>query len=68
MFEDLSRHTLIRLTDGSVFLVYCKVMEYHGGQDIPCYLGIKHPTGIVGIDAYTSRCYTNNIDSIIKEI
>jgi len=68
MFEDLSRHTLIQLKDGGVFLVYCKVMEYHSGADIPCYLGIKYPTGIVGVDAYTSRCYTNNIDSIIKEI
>jgi hypothetical protein len=68
MFDNLSRHTLIQLKDGGVFSIKCKVMEYHSGKDIPCYLGIKYPTGIVGVDSFTSRCYTNQIDSIIKEI
>jgi hypothetical protein len=68
MLNDLPRHTIISLKDGGVFLVYCKVMEYHSGVDIPCYLGIKYPGGILGVDSYTSRCYTNDIDSIIKEI
>jgi hypothetical protein len=68
MFDNLSRHTLINLKDGGVFLIYCKVMEYHSGKDIECYLGIRYPGGIVGVDSYTSRCYTDQIDSVIKEV
>ena len=68
MFDNLSRHTLIRLMDGGVFLIKCKVIELHSGMEVPCYLGWKYPDGITGIDSYTSRCYTNQIDSVIKEI
>ncbi|NBR62031.1 MAG: hypothetical protein EBT86_10420 [Actinobacteria bacterium] len=64
-FDDLPRHTLIHLKDGGVFLVYCKVIEYHGGKDIDCYLGVRYPDGIGGVDSVTSKCYTNQIDSII---
>jgi hypothetical protein len=67
MFDNLSRHTLIHLKDGGVFLIYCKVIELHSEKNVPCYLGIKYPDGITGIDSYTSRCYTNQIDSVIKE-
>lgn len=67
MFDNLSRHTLINLKDGGVFLVYCKITEYHSGKDIDCYLGIRYPNGMEGIDSYTSKCYTNQIDSVIKE-
>jgi hypothetical protein len=65
MFDNLSRHTLIRLTDGGVFLIKCKVMEYHGGHYVPCYLGHLFTTEV---DYYSTRCYTEQIDSIIKEI
>ena len=68
MFEDLPRNTLIRLTDGGVFLIKCCVMEYHSGKDVPCYLGHCYPDGITGVDYYSTRCYTHQIDSIIKEI
>jgi len=65
MFEDLPRNTLIRLTDGGVFLIKCCVMEYHSGKDVPCYLGHRY---ITEVDYETTRCYTHQIDSIIKEI
>jgi hypothetical protein len=65
MFDNLSRHTLIRLTDGGVFLIKCKVMELHSGEEIPCYLGQRYTTEV---DYFTTRCYTNQIDSIIKEL
>lgn len=65
MFDNLSRHTLIRMTDGSVFLIKCKVMELHSGKHIPCYLGHLYTSEV---DYYSTRCYTEQIDSIIKEI
>ena len=65
MFDDLPRHTLIRLTDGGIFLIKCKVMELHSSKYIPCYLGHRYTTEV---DYYSTRCYTNQIDSIIKEI
>ena len=68
MFDNLSRHTLIQLKNGGVFLIKCLVMEYHSGEYIPCYLGYCYPDGIAGVDYYSTRCYTHQIDSIIKEI
>jgi hypothetical protein len=65
MFDNLPRHTLIRLTDGGVFLIKCRVMEYHSGSEIPCYLGLRYVTEV---DCMTTRCYTNQIDSVIKEV
>ena len=64
MFDNLPRHTLIRLTDGGVFLIKCRVMEYHSGSEIPCYLGLRYVTEV---DCMTTRCYTNQIDSVIEE-
>lgn len=65
MFEDLPRHTLIRMTDGSVFLIKCKVMEISGYEHRACYLGHLYLTEV---DYYSTRCYTNQIDSVIKEV
>jgi hypothetical protein len=65
MFDNLPRHTLIRLTDGGVFLIKCLVMELHSGNHIPCYLGRRY---ITEVDYIVTRCYTNQIDSVIKEI
>jgi hypothetical protein len=68
MFEDLSRHTLIRKHDGGVFLIKCKVYEIDGLGKRVCYLGHLYPDGMGGVDYYSTRCYTSQIDSIIKEI
>lgn len=65
MFDNLSRHTLIRLVDGGIFLIKCKVMEFHNGVEIPCYLGLRYVTEV---DYMTTRCYTEQIDSVIKEV
>jgi len=64
MFDNLPRHTLIRLTDGGVFLIKCRVMEYHSGEEIPCYLGLRY---LSEVDWMTTRCYTKQIDSVIEE-
>ena len=64
MFDNLSRHTLIRKKDGSVFLVKCRITESHGGREVYCYLGHLYYTEV---DYETGKCYTNQIDSIIKE-
>lgn len=65
MFDNLSRHTLIKLKDGGIFLIKCKVMELHSNEFIPCYLGQRY---ITEVDYMTTRCYTNQIDSVIKEV
>jgi|LakMenEpi03Aug12_release.lakeMendotaPanAssembly.Ray.scaffolds.fasta_scaffold671399_3 hypothetical protein len=64
MFDNLSRGTLVRLSDESIFLIKCLVMEYHSGEEVPCYLGLRY---FNGVDYHTSRCYTNQIESIIEE-
>jgi len=64
MFDNLSRHTLIRKTDGGVFLIKCKVMEINGHDYRVCYLGHLYTSEV---DYYSTRCYTNEIDSVIKE-
>ena len=65
MFDNLSRGTLILEKGGSVFLIKCRITEYHSGKDVCCYLGHRY---ITEVDYHAAKCYTNNIDSIIKEI
>ena len=65
MFDNLPRHTLIRLTDGGIFLIKCKVFEIDGFENRICYLGHLYTSEV---DYYATRCYTKQIDSIIKEI
>jgi hypothetical protein len=66
MFEDLPRHTLLRLTGREgFFLVKCKIKEYHGGEYVTCYLGQFF---LSEVDCYTTRCYTNQIESIMEDI
>jgi len=65
MFDNLPRHTLIRKTDGGVFLIKCKVMEIAGHGHRVCYLGHLY---LSEVDYYSTRCYTNQIDSVIKEV
>lgn len=65
MFENLSRHTLIRKKNGGVFLIKCKVMEIDGHKHRVCYLGHLYTSEV---DYYTTRCYTYQIDSVIEEI
>jgi hypothetical protein len=64
MFDNLSRHTLIKKIDGGVFLIKCKVMEISGHEHRVCYLGHLYTSEV---DYYSTRCYTNEIDSVIKE-
>jgi len=68
MFDNLSRHTLILLKSGGVFLIKSKVYEIAGLGKRLCYLGYLYPDGVEGVDYYTTRCYTHQIDSIIKAI
>jgi hypothetical protein len=64
MFENLPRHTLIKLKDGGIFLIKCCVMEFHSGKEIPCYLGHRY---ITEVDYETTRCYTHNIERILED-
>lgn len=64
MFDNLPRHTLIRKKDGGVFLIKCRITELHGGNPVLCYLGHLH---ITEVDYEAAKCYTDQIDSIIKE-
>jgi len=65
MFENLSRHTLIRKKDGGLFLIKCRITESHSNKEVFCYLGHLYVTEV---DYEAAKCYTNQIDSIIKEI
>lgn len=65
MFDNLPRHTLIRKKDGGLFLIKCRITESHGGREVLCYLGHLYVTEV---DYEAAKCYTDHIDSIIKEI
>jgi len=64
MYDDLPRNTLVRKIDGGLFLIKSKVMELHSMEMIPCYLGHLYYSTL---DYFTSKCYTNQIDSIVEK-
>ena len=65
MFDDLPRHTLIRLKDGSIFLIKCKIYEWHSMKQIPAYIGhlFKDETRV---DYQPSTCYIGDIDFVME--
>jgi len=64
MFEDLPRHTLIRKKDGGLFLVKCKIYEWHG-KPVGVYIGhLYRDDTRVDYDPHT--CYIGDIDSVLE--
>ena len=65
MFDNLPRHTLIRKTNGGVFLVKCKIDQFLGGKEVPCYIG--HLYSDNGVDYEPATCYINDIECVLEE-
>jgi hypothetical protein len=66
MHDNLPRHTLIRMTDGSVFLVKCQICEWHGMNEVCCYIGHRYrDESMLDYEPYT--CYHNMIESIMEK-
>jgi hypothetical protein len=65
MFDDLPRHTLIRLKSGGVFLIKCKIYEWHGMKKVPAYLGHRYMND-TRVDYEPWTCYIGDIDSVME--
>ena len=66
MFDNLPRHTLIRLKDGGVFLTKCKIYEQHGMTKVPAYLGHLYGDD-TKLDYQPWTCYIWMIDSVMEK-
>ena len=65
MFDNLPRHTLIRLKSGGVFLIKCKIYEWHGMKQVPAYIGHRYlDDSRVDYEPWT--CYIGDIDSVME--
>ena len=65
MFDDLPRHTLIRLKSGGIFLIKCKVYEWHSMKKVPAYLGHRYRDD-TRVDYEPWTCYIGDIDSVME--
>jgi hypothetical protein len=65
MFDDLPRHTLIRKKNGGVFLIKCKIYEWHNMEKVPAYLGHLYMND-TRVDYEPSTCYIGDIDSVLE--
>ena len=65
MYDNLPRHTLVRKIDGGVFLIKCKIYQFHGGHEVACYIG--HLYGENGVDYEPATCYIENIECVLEE-
>ncbi len=65
MFDNLPRHTLIRKIDGGLFLVKCKIYQWIGGKNSPCYIG--HLYADNGVDYEPATCYINDIECVLED-
>ncbi len=65
MYDNLSRHTLIRKMDGGVFLIKCKIYQYLCCKNVPCYLGHLYSTN--GVDYEPATCYIDDIECVLEE-
>lgn len=65
MFDNLPRHTLIQKKDGGIFLIKCKIYEWHSGKDVPCYIGHLYYEN--GVDYEPSTCYIYDIECVLEE-
>lgn len=65
MFDNLSRHTLIRLKNGGVFLIKCKIYEWHSMKKFRFYLGHLYSDD-TRVDYEPWTCYIGNIDSVLE--
>jgi len=66
MFDNLPRHTLIRKKDGSVFLIKCKIDEWHGMKPFGVYLGHLY-TDDLRVDYDPHTCYIDDIECVLEE-
>jgi hypothetical protein len=65
MFDNLPRHTLIRLKSGGVFLIKCKIYEWHSMKQVPAYIGHRYlDDSRVDYEPWT--CYIGDIDSVME--
>jgi hypothetical protein len=65
MFDNLSRHTLIQLKNGGIFLIKCKIYQFLGGKNVACYIGhLYHENGV---DYEPSTCYIETIERVLEE-
>jgi hypothetical protein len=67
MFDNLPRHTLIRKHDGGVFLIKCKIYEWHSMKKVPAYLGHLYKND-TRLDYEPSTCYIGDIDSVMENL
>ena len=67
MFDDLPRHTLIRLKNGGIFLIKCKIYELHSMKKMPAYIGHLYKDDS-RLDYQPWTCYIGDIDSVLEEI
>jgi hypothetical protein len=67
MFDNLPRHTLIRTKNGGIFLIKCKIYEWHSMKEVPCYLGHLYNDN-TRVDYEPWTCYINDIDSVLEDI
>jgi hypothetical protein len=67
MFDDLPRHTLIRLKNGGIFLIKCKIYEWHSMKKVPAYIGHLYNDDSM-LDYQPSTCYIGDIDSVLEKI
>jgi hypothetical protein len=65
MFDNLPRHTLIRLKDGGIFLVKGQIYEWHSMKEVCCYMGHKYrDETMLDYDPFT--CYYEMIESVME--
>jgi len=66
MFDNLPRHTLIRLKDGGIFLIKSQVCEWHSMKEVCCYMGHLYDDDKM-LDYKPFTCYHDMIDFIMEK-
>lgn len=67
MFDELSRHTLVRKKDGGLFLIKCKIYEWHNMKPFGVYIGHLYKDD-TRVDYEPSTCYISDIDSVLEKL
>lgn len=66
MFDDLPRNTLVRLKDGNLFLIKCKICQTHSMEEVCCYIGHRYKNKLT-LDYDPFTCYYDMIESIMRK-
>jgi hypothetical protein len=66
MFDNLSRHTLIRIKNGGIFLIKCKIYEWHSMKQVPCYIGHLYKDD-TRVDYEPWTCYIGDIECVLED-